>query len=185
MPEETITVGEMKSLIKEEGIKPSDLFDNDALTTDPFVKGFVRDAEKAASSGEYAHRKRTDSKFDTERDDWEKEKEKKDEEIKKLKIKDAKRDAVDLFATKIKERKLDKQQSKFVESKQKDFTPEDLENVPKEVDKFLDDRVEEFNETAKIFGVKTEKGKEGEEKEETGSPPGNEEEQEENSLIPD
>ncbi len=140
MPDEVITVAEMKNLIKEEKIKPSDLFDNDSLTGDPFVKGFVKDAEKAASSGEYAHRKRTDTKFDSDRDDWEKEKKDKDEKIKKLEIKDAKREAVDLFTTKIKERKLDKQQSKFVESKQKDFVPEDTENLNKEVDKFLDNK---------------------------------------------
>lgn len=186
MPDEVITIAEMKNLIKEEKIKPSDLFDNDSLTTDPFVKGFVKDAEKAASSGEYAHRKRTDTKFDSERDDWEKKDKKKDDEIKKLKVKDAKRDAVDLFATKIKERKLDKQQSQFVEGKQKDFTPDDIENLDKEVDKFMDGAVEEFKETAKIFGVKTKEVKEGEEKEETtGSPAGNEEEDEKDSLIPD
>lgn len=183
MPGETITVAEMKTLIKEEKIKPSDLFDNDSLTDDPFVKGFVKDAEKAASSGEYAHRKRTDTKFDDEREDWEKEKKKKDEQIKNLEIKDAKREAVDLFTTKIKERKLDKQQTKFVETKQKDFVPEDIEKLDKEVDKFMDSAVEEFKETAKIFGVKIDKSEEKEET--TGSPPGNEEEQEENSLIPD
>jgi hypothetical protein len=182
MPE-TITKAEIKDLIKEEGIKPSDLFDNDALTSDPFVKGFVKDAEKAASSGEYAHRKRTDTKFDSDREDWEKKGKEKDEEIKKLKVKDAKRDAVDIFAKKIKERKLDKQQSQFIENKQTDFIPDDLGKLDKEVDTFMDDRVEEFKKTAKIFGVKTEKTEE--EKEETGSPPGNEEEQDENSLIPD
>ena len=183
MPGETITIAEIKTLIKEEKVKPSDLFDNDSLTEDPFVKGFVKDAEKAASSGEYAHRKRTDTKFDSDREDWEKKDKVKDEEIKKLKVKDAKRDAVDLFAKKIKERKLDKQQSQFIEKKQVDFVPDDLEKLDKEVDTFMDDRVEEFKETAKIFGVKAEKTKE--EKEETGSPPGEEEEQEEDSLIPD
>ena len=186
MPGETITKSEIKDVIKEGGLKPSDLFSNDDLTDDPFVKGFVKDAEKAASSGEYAHRKRTDTKFDTEREDWEKKDKEKDDEIKKLKVKDAKRDAVDLFATKIKERKLDKQQSQFVEKKQKDFTPDDIENLDKEVDKFMDGAVEEFKETAKIFGVKTEKTKEGEEEKEiTGSPPGSEEEEEENPFIPD
>ena len=182
MPGETITIAEIKSLIKEEKIKPSDLFNNDSLTDDPFVKGYVEDERKAASSGEYAHRKRTDTKFDTEREDWEKKDKAKDEKIKELKVKDAKREAVDLFATKIKERKLDGKIGKFIELKQDDFLPENLENVGKEVDKFMDDRVEEFNKTAKILGVKTEETKE---EEKPGSPPGEEKDEEDNSLIPD
>lgn len=184
MPE-TITIAEMKTLIKEEKVKPSDLFSNDDLTGDPFIKGYVADERKAASSGEYAHRKRTDDKFDTDKAEWEKKDKEKDDEIKRLKITGAKRDSVDLFSKKIKERKLDKQQSQFVESKQKDFTPKDLDALDKEVDKFMDNAVEEFKETAKIFGVKTEKTKEGEgEEEETGSPPGSEED-EGSSFIPD
>lgn len=180
---ETITVSEMKTLIKEEKIKPSDLFGNDLLISDPFIKGYVADERKAASSGEYAHRKRTDDKFDTDRAGWEKKNKEKDDEIKKLKTEGAKVKASDLFASKIKERKLDKQQIKFVESKQKDFLPEDLDNLDKEVDKHMDTVIEEYKETAKIFGVKSGKTGEGE-KEEIGSPPSSEEEGD-NSLIPD
>lgn len=184
MPE-TITIAEMKALIKEEKVKPSDLFDNDSLIDDPVVDGYVEQARKKAASGEHYNRKELDKSFDKARKEWEEKDEKKDEEIKKLKTKDAKRDAVDLFGTKIKERKLDKQQSQFVESKQKDFLPEDLDNLDKEVDKHMDSAIEEYKETAKIFGVKTEKVKEGEKEETIGSPPGSEEEGEENTLIPD
>lgn len=186
MAGETITIAEMKNLIKEEKIKPSDLFANDELTSDPFVKGYVEDERKVASSGEYAHRKRTDDKFDTERADWEKKEKEQEEEIKKLKVAGAKRDAVDLFNTKVKERKLGKKESKFIESKREEFEPEDLEKLDKEVDTFMDDKLDEFKKTAEIFGVKTEVGKEEEEKKPPGSPPGEEEEEEDDtSHIPD
>ena len=185
MPDEVITIAEMKNLIKEEKIQPSDLFDNDSLTNDVFVKGYVKVMVKEGTTGEYVRGRKKEEGFDKKSEDWEKEKEEKDDKIKKLEIKGAKRDAVDLFAAKIKERKLDKRQSQFVEKKQKDFEPEDIENLDKEVDKFMDSAVEEFKETAEIFGVKTEKSKEEEKEETTGSPAGNEEEEEANSLIPE
>lgn len=181
MPD-TITIGEVKKLIEEEGISPSEIFGRDSLIDDPIVKGYVEEAQKMASSGEYAHRKRTDEKFDESRGEWEKEKEKKDEEIKKLKVEGAKRDATELFSSKIKERKVDKQQEAFLKSKQGDFLPEDLENLDKEVDKFMDTKLEEYKETAKIFGQKVD-----EKKEETkgGGEPGEGGLSEDNELIPD
>jgi len=181
MPD-TITIGEVKKLIEEEGISPSEIFGRDSLIDDPIVKGYVEEARKMASSGEYAHRKRTDEKFDESREEWEKEKEKKDEEIKKLKIEGGKRDATELFSSKIKERKVDKQQEAFLKSKQGDFLPEDLENLDKEVDKFMDTKLEEYKETAKIFGHKTD-----EKKDETkgGGEPGEGGSSEDDELIPD
>lgn len=178
-----ITISDVKDFIKAEKTKPSDLFGLGALTDDPSVKGYVDEERKMASSGEYAHRKRTDDKFDEEREKWETEKKGKDEEIKKLKTEGAKIKAVDLFNTKAKERNLDKKQIKFIEVKRDGFEPEDVENLDKEVDKFMDGKLEEYKKTADIFGVKT-----GETKEEKkpGSEPGSEEEEEgDASHIPD
>ena len=177
---EVITIAEMKTLIKEEKVKPSDLFSMEALTEDPSVKGFVDASCKEAVAGEYTHRKRIDTKFDADKSDWEKEKEKKDKIIKDLKTKDAKRDAVDLFTSKIKERKLDEKQTKFIESKQADFVPEDPEKLGAEVDKFMDSKIEEFKKTAEIFGHKVET----EEEKKEGGGPGKEEEGDV-SFIPD
>jgi len=181
MPE-TITIGEVKKLIEEEGISPSEIFGRDSLIDDPIVKGYVEEARKMASSGEYAHRKRTDEKFNESREEWEKEKKKKDEEIKELKVEGAKRDATELFSSKIKERKLDDQTSKFLKSKQGDFLPEDLENLDKEVDKFMDKAIEECKETAKIFGHKVEEKKD---EPKGGGEPGEPGSSEDNELIPD
>lgn len=178
-----ITISDVKDFIKADKVKPSDLFGNDALTSDPFVKGYVEDERKDASSGEYGHRKRHETKFDSDREEWEKKEKAQAEEIKKLKTEGAKIKAVDLFNTKVKERKLDKKQTKFIEQKRTDFEPEDLENLDKEVDKFMDGKLEEYKKTADIFGVKTEEVKEDKK---PGSEPGSEEEEEgDASHIPD
>ncbi len=185
---EKITLGEMKDIIKEEKILPSDLFGIESLTGDPLMRGFVDSAVKETQGklrGEAEQRRRGEEGLDKKAEEWKTKEEEKDKKIKELEIKNAKRDATDLFAKKIKERKLDKQQGQFIEKKQNGFEPDDLEKLDKEVDVFMDDKIEEFKETAKIFGIKTKEVKEGDEEETTGSPPGNEEEQEENSLIPD
>jgi len=75
-----------------------------------------------------------------------------------LKIEGAKVKAADLFGTKVKERKLDDKQAKFVKAKQEGFTPEKVEDLEKEVDKFLDDTLEDYKKTAKIFGEKEPEG---------------------------
>jgi len=176
-----ITISDVKDFIKAEKVKPSDVFGNDELTSDPFVKGYVADERKEASSGEYAHRKRTDTKFDSEREDWEKKEKKQTDEIKKLKTAGAKRDAAGLFTSKMKERKLDEKQTQFIEAKQADFVPEDPEKLDKEVDTFMDDSLKEYNKTAKIFGHETEEKIEPK----GGSGPGSEEEEDDTSHIPD
>lgn len=181
---EKITLGEIKEIIKAEKVSPSDLFGVEDLTTDPLIKGFVDSTVKELKgklSGEYEARKRVEKDGDKDKDETSEEMKKKDDLIKKLQTEGAKRDAVDLFSTKIKERKLDKKQTDYIELKQKSFEPEDPENVDKEVDKSMDSMLEAFKEDAKIFGHKTE-----EKKEETkgGSEP-NEGGSDENDMIPD
>ena len=182
---EKITLGEIKEIIKAEKVSPSDLFGVEDLTTDPLVKGFVDSTVKELKSklsGEYEARKRVEKDVDKDKGDVSTQMKEKDDEIKKLKIESAKVKATELFGTKIKERKLGKQQEAFLKSKQGDFTPEDPESLEKEVDKFLDKNVEEYKATAKIFGQKVEEKKEeikgGGEPGEGGSDEGDE-------LIPD
>lgn len=183
MPEK-ITLGEMKDLIKEEKILPSDLFGVESLTGDPLVRGFVDSSLKEMRgklSGEYDGRKRVEA-------DTEKVKtalEEKDAELKKKDLEIAKIKAEGLFVSKAKERKLDKLQNQFIESKRGDFDPKDPESLDKEVDKFMDSTLEEYKKTAELFGHKT-KPAEGEEEKKPGSEPGSEEEEEgDASHIPD
>ena len=181
MPD-AITIDEMKTLIKEEKIKPSRLFGMDDLSEDPVIKGIVKEEVESAVTAEYTHRKRVGDRFDGDKEKWETEKKEKDDEIKKLKTEGAKRDATELFSSKIKERKVGKQQEAFLKSKQSDFTPEDPENLDKEVDKFMDTKLEEYKETAKIFGIKS-----GELKSEPkgGGEPGIGGSDEDNEMIPE
>jgi|GEM_PF-2919544 len=183
MPEK-ITLGEIKDLIKEEKILPSDLFGVEALTGDPLVRGFVDTSLKELKgklSGEYEGRKRVEKDVDKTKTEMEE----KDEEIKKLKIESAKTKAADLFSTKVKERNLDKKQVKFIEAKRDGFEPEDPEALDKEVDKFMDSTLDEYKKTAEIFGHKAEPTKKEELK--PGAEPGSEEEETEGdaSHIPD
>jgi len=185
MSPEKITLGEIKEIIKAEKVSPSDLFGVEDLTTDPFVKGLVESTVKELKgklSGEYEARKRIEKGSKEEKDETTDEMKEKDDEIKKLKIEGAKRDATELFSSKIKERKLGKQEEAFLKSKQGNFIPEDPEKLDKEVDTFMDATIKECKETGKIFGHKTE-----ETKEETkgGGEPGEGGETEENELIPD
>jgi len=183
---EKITLGEIKEIIKAEKVSPSDLFGVEDLIGDPLVTGYLDSSVKELKSklsGEYEARKRVEKDGDKDKDDATDEMKKKDDEIKKLKIEGAKRDATELFSSKMKERKIDKQQETFLKSKQSDFTPEDPEKLDKEVDAFLDENVEEYKATAKIFGQKVEKPKDDEPK--GGGEPGEGGETEEDELIPD
>jgi len=174
------TLGEIKKFVSEEGVSPSEVFGRDSLIDDPIVKGYVKAEVQEATTGEYAHRKRTDVKFDEEKKKWDDEKKKLEDENKTLKTESAKVKAADLFSTKAKERKLDDKQTKFITKKQENFTPEKVDELEKEVDAFMDSTLEEYKETAKIFGHKTEK----ETTEKGGSEPGEGGSGEENELIP-
>jgi len=182
---EKITLGEIKEIIKAENVSPSDLFAIEDLITDASVKGYVESAVKETQNklrGEAEQRRRGEEGLDKKGKEWEDEKKEKDEEIKKLQIAGAKRDAIDLFATKIKERKLNKQQTSYITKKQKDFEPKEIDNVDREVDKFMDSSLEEYKEDAKIFGHKTEETKE---EPKGGGEPGEGGLSEDDELIPD
>lgn len=195
---EKITLGEIKEIIVEEKILPSDLFGMESLTKDPLVRGYLDSSFKELKgklSGEYDARKRVEKDKSKEQEELEEEKKKLEDENKVLKAESAKIKAADLFSTKAKERKLDKKEIAFIETKRKaargGFEPEDPEKLTEEVDKFMDDAITEYKETAKIFGVKTEKKKEGSEEEEKedepsgGSEPVEGELEDGNELIPD
>ena len=177
------TLEEIKKFVGEEGISPSEIFGRDSLIDDPVVKGYVKATVKEETTGEYVSRKRDAEGFDKTREKLEAEKKELEDENKVLKIESAKVKAADLFSTKAKERKLDDKQAKFIQAKQDNFEPEDLENLEKEVDKFMDDKLEEFKKTAEIFGHKTEKPKDDEPK--GGGEPGEGGSGEDNELIPD
>lgn len=150
------TLQEIRDFCNKEGISPSEVFGREKIVDDPVVKGFVEEERKIAGSGEYAHRKRTDEAFDKARKEWEEKEKNYKTEIQTGKIETSKIKAGELFTSKFKERKLDDKQIKFIEKKKASFIPSEPEKLDKEVDKFMDTTLEEYKETAEIFGQKVE-----------------------------
>jgi len=158
------TAKEIKEAIKEGGFEVDDLFD---------VKEIAKNKEVQDHFGEHGNYKRYERlqrKFDAKDKEWSAEKEKLETQIKETKTEAAKAKAADLFKEKAKERKLDDKQILYIERKRKkdEFKPEDPEQLEKEVDKFMDNVLDEYKEDANIFGGKSGDGGNGSGKEQTG-----------------
>lgn len=192
-----ITINDVRSFIKAESLKPSDIFTLADLTDDSTIQGFVDQEKKKAGMGEYVHRERMNEAFDKAREKWENEKA---EYEKKLKEKDAKiaKSSVGSLFEKIKEkRELDEKELKFIEKKLAKFEPNEVDKIEDELNTYVDDLVDEFAEIRKdVFEEDAEgeedveggnkKGAEGEKKESITGPKKKqtEAEGEDNPLIP-
>lgn len=149
-----ITIEDVKSFLKAEKTKPSDLFGAEDLTEDPAVKGFVETEKRRAVAGEYAHRKRTEEGFDTTKKEFEDKIKERDVKIRALEINAAKAQVGTLFEKQKGERKLDEKQVKFVQSRLPKFTPTKVEDLEKEFNLHLDAEIDEYKRIAKdVFGV--------------------------------
>lgn len=153
---EKITIGEIKTLIKEEEIKPSDLFTAAQLTEDSMVEGFVEEAVSKAKGGEFHHRKRHEKEFDEQKAEWEKREKEMQEQITNLQGDAAKVKAADLLEKAKEERKLTEQQTKFIQERLPGFKLEDPEKLEKEFDDYLDKELDAYDKHAEIFGIKKE-----------------------------
>jgi len=156
------SIGDLREIIKTNGWKPGDIFSLTDLTDDPSVKGVIKSEVKEAVAGEWSHRARTDDKFKSESEKWENEKKEFESQIKALKGEASKVKITDLWIAEKKDRKLDEKEVAFIDKKIKEFEPEDPEMIEKEFSKFLDKKVDEFNDLAEVFGQKkVEKKEEG------------------------
>ena len=157
--EETIKKGgtmdknEIITYCKENKIHPSDIFGKDELTADPVIVGYVKAERQEASGGEWSHRKRTEDDLTKAQTKFDDEKKTLQAEIDTLKTAGATTKASELFEKKIKDRKLDDKQAEYIKSKQEDFKVQEVENVEKEVDTFIDTGLDGYKKDAKIFGV--------------------------------
>jgi hypothetical protein len=160
---EKLTIGDIKEIIKAENLTPTDLFSLGALTEVPDIKDLIADREKEARKGEFIHRKRTDKKFDEEKEAWETKEKELQDQIGKLKPLAIQNQRDQLLSKAIKDRKLDEKESAFITKNISSFNPEDMENIERELDKFLDSQLDNYNELAKdVFGIeKKEEGKAG------------------------
>jgi len=175
-------VSEIKELLKEEGLKPSDVFDEDELRNDPIVVDYV----KKEKQGEYLHRKRTDEAFDRARAEWEKEKKDLEAKIKQLSVEKTKFQVSDYLQELAQERNLNEVQVKFINKNLKKFEINEPEKVKEELDKFIDEQLKDFEETQKLLLGDKADNKE-KEKDGKGTPPveGNEPESEEEYENPE
>lgn len=167
---EKITIDELKNLIKEEKISPSDIFTADALAEDPFVKGHADSKVKTRIGQEYQHRKTTEESLTKKEQDWDKEKTKLEDKIKTLTKTASKSEVKSLFEGAKEKRKLSDQQAAFIDKRLGTFQPEDLENVEKELDKYIDSELDEFNSYAETFGVEIKKDDDGNGKKKNDDP---------------
>lgn len=151
---DTMTKEEIKAQILEGKLKPSDLFDQAALTADPVV-GEILKTEKQT---EYEHAKRVEKRLGEERDGRLADSKKFEEELGKLRTEVVKSTKGATLATLVTERKLDERQKKFVESHLADFTTDaaDDAGVRKDLNTFIDKQLTQYNTIAEIFGVKKE-----------------------------
>jgi hypothetical protein len=154
-----ITIEDVKSFLKAENVKPSDLFGAETLAEDSSVKGLIDGETRRATSGEYAHRKRTEEAFTAARKEWEDKDKAKDNELKTLKQGVTKGQLPALLEKKKTERKFDEKQVKFIAARIDKFMPsEKAEELEKDFDRFLDGAVDEYKVLAKdVFGIEEKK----------------------------
>lgn len=150
---ETITVAEIKQVIAENKIKPSDIFGMESLVADPVVTGYVSEEKKQAVAGEFAHRKRTDEAFDKYRAEQEKKEKEFAERETKLIKENAKHGVTKLFDAAKEKRKLDEKQIKYIEARIPKFDVNEPEKLSDEFDSFLDDQIDAYKTDASVFGI--------------------------------
>lgn len=161
--EEKMTVDEIKKLIQQEGIIPSELFTKNELVADPIIDEHIKKEKNRAG---FSGRKEGNGKVSELEKETENKISKLEKELNKERIKNIKRDASDSLKNKMeKERKLDETQMKFIEIDFEDkFNIEDPDKVDKELDSYIDARLKEFDRNLELFGLKNDDGKSKEEK---------------------
>lgn len=165
MSVEKITLDELKTLVKDQSIKPSDIFSHEQLVEDPFVKGFANSKVQERIGGEFEHRKKTEEKLEAKEKEWTDEKKKLEDKITDLTKKASTSQVQTLFDQAKEKRELSEQQVKFIEKRLKNFAPESLETIEKDLDKHLDSELDEFKEYAQTFGIEEGEKEEKKEKE--------------------
>jgi hypothetical protein len=151
---------EVRSFLKSEQVKPSDVFGMDELAADPAVKGLAEDRVKERVAGEWRGRKEAEEKLAAERAERKKREDELAAEVQSLKVVNAKSQIGPLFEKAKGERKLTDQQAKFISARLARFAPKDAETLEKDFASYLDAEVDEYGLIARdVFGVGGEKDK--------------------------
>ena len=161
------TSEEIRNLIREAELHPSDLFDPKELMTDPLVKEQM--AVTSPASYEFARLRRELGESEKRAAQMEKEKNTLAEKVKaqedaivQSSLLTAKAKVAPLFEQAKATRKLDERQTKFILNRLERFVPSKPEDVTKEFDVYLDSEVDEYGKLARdIFGIEGKKAEGG------------------------
>lgn len=160
-----VTISEVRSFIKAENLKPSDIFGLGDLTKDPMIEEHFEALKKKALTGEYEGRKRDEEGFDKLKDklvkDHEKKIEEKDKLISTLQSTNIQSKTAEWLEAQKEKRELDEEQVKYINLNLSKFKAEDAEKAEDEFNKFLDDQVDELKGIkVDVFGEKPPEKKE-------------------------
>lgn len=181
-----LTLEDVRTFLKTEKVKPSDVFGMEEMAADPTVRGLAEDRVRERIAGEFARRKDAEEKL-------EKIEKAHSDEIKGLKttistlqVAGAKSRVGTLFEGQRASRKLDDRQTKFIQSRIDRFTPTNPDDVEKEFGKYLDSEIDEYGRIAKdVFGVNEPKPGQAQDGPKPGAEPkeGHEEPEPENPYL--
>lgn len=166
-----MTLSELRKAVEEGKYQPSEIYGKDTLLSDPLIKDEIR--EKTNAPTHYRIRelerenetiKKAQEEAEKKVKDFEKKLTDKDNEVKTLKTESIKSKIPTLLEKQIKERKLDKEKDlsliNWLNKKVKDFTPENEEDIEKELSKRIDNEIDEFKTySSEVFGIKIEEDK--------------------------
>ncbi len=147
------TRAEVKAFAQELGMKPSEVFGKEELTSDPTVVDHL----KTEKHDLWNKNTRIEKELETSKDKFTALGETHAAEVKTLKTENLKSRVTPMFTALAVERKLPEQQLKFITANLEDFSPtgEDESAVKVELNTFIDDQQKRFEAVAKdVFGIK-------------------------------
>jgi hypothetical protein len=157
-----LTMEDVRTFLKSEKVKPSDVFGMEEMAADPIVRGLAEDRVRERIAGEFARRKDAEEKLEKIQKTHDDKVADLTKTINGLKTDTAKSRVGPLFETQRKGRKLDDRQTKFIQNRIGRFTPTNPDDVEKEFNAYLDSEIDEYNRIAKdVFGVETKPGNGG------------------------
>lgn len=175
----TPTAEELKRMVREAGLQPSDLFMAGEITADPAIKEQMRERsvspeiyyEMRELKRELAESGKRLAQAEKDKGVLEAQVKNKDEAIKTSAVETAKAKVPALFEKAKAERKLEERQSKFIAARLARFSPNKPEELEKEFGTFLDGEIDEEKRLAKdVYGIVEKPVKKGNGKE--GAEPG-------------
>ena len=156
-----MTLAELRKAVQEGKLKPTDIFEPEAIFADSLVSEQVK--EKISNARGYDIRKFDDltqekASLAQKLKEVETKLGEKDGEIKTLRVEAAKSKVGSLFDSQKTERKLDEKQVKFIQNNLGKFAPENPDAIDKEFGSWLDAQVDEYTKIAEVLGIEVKAG---------------------------